>query len=119
MKTENILLRKNNEAVIIDFGTCDFLASKDRPKISYNVGSELYMAPEAFNKNSYSEKSDIWSLGIILNEMLTGSHLKIKTKTMEKYFKDLAQKEYLEVAFSYSTDIIGVILRKCLAVSVE
>ena len=77
------------------------------------------MAPEAFNKNEYSEKSDIWALGIILNEMLTGSLLKIKTKSIEKFFKDLAQKEYPEVKFSYETDIFGVILRKCLAVNPE
>jgi serine/threonine protein kinase len=38
----------------------------------YNVGSPKYMAPEAYIHNSYSEKSDIWALGVILYEILVG-----------------------------------------------
>ena len=39
---------------------------------SYNVGSPIYMPPEALNENKYSFKSDIWALGVIFYEMLTG-----------------------------------------------
>lgn len=39
---------------------------------SYNVGSPIYMPPEALNENKYSFKSDIWALGVIYYEMLTG-----------------------------------------------
>lgn len=39
---------------------------------AFNVGSPAYMSPEAFLKTLYSEKSDVWALGVILYEMLTG-----------------------------------------------
>lgn len=38
----------------------------------YNVGSPLYMSPEALAYNKYSTKNDIWAMGIILYEMLHG-----------------------------------------------
>ena len=44
------------------------------------------MSPEAYKKNAYSEKSDIWALGIILYEMLHG-------KTIDK---DMDMDKYLE-----------------------
>ena len=71
LKTANILLKTNNDPVIIDFGYCEMIMGK-KPMIQYNVGSPSYMSPEAYNKNRYSEKSDVWALGIIFYEMLTG-----------------------------------------------
>ena len=36
------------------------------------VGTPLYMAPQILEKKIYSTKCDIWSLGLIFYEMLTG-----------------------------------------------
>jgi serine/threonine protein kinase len=36
------------------------------------VGSPLYMSPQILSNSTYTEKTDIWSLGIILYEMLVG-----------------------------------------------
>lgn len=38
----------------------------------YNVGSPAYMSPESYRDNAYSAKSDVWSMGIILYEMMMG-----------------------------------------------
>jgi serine/threonine-protein kinase ULK/ATG1 len=41
-------------------------------KERYNVGSPLYMSPEALKRNIYSVKNDIWSIGVIIYELLHG-----------------------------------------------
>ena len=49
----------------------------------YNVGSPSYMSPEAITKNTYSDKSDIWSLGAILFEIINGETFDKGKKVME------------------------------------
>ena len=56
---------KKGDPVIIDFGYCEQVGRK-KPSMFYNVGSPSYMSPEAYFKSLYSEKSDLWSFGIIL-----------------------------------------------------
>ena len=60
---------------IIDFGYCEMeKLAHAKPKMYYNVGSPRYMSPEAYSNNQYSEKSDVWAIGIIFYEMLTGTN---------------------------------------------
>lgn len=64
LKPANIFM-KGDVVKIADFGFA--VKIEDIKKNSnYNVGSPLYMPPEALNQNRYSYKSDIWALGIIM-----------------------------------------------------
>lgn len=63
LKPSNVLV-KNGCPKIGDFGYCE-IAGSTKPKMFYNVGSPAYMSPEAYIKNFYSEKSDVWALGMI------------------------------------------------------
>ena len=84
LKPANIFL-KNGEIKIADFGFA--MKSVDGKKYcSYNVGSPIYMPPEALNENKYSFKSDIWAIGVIFFEMLTG-----KTPWKAKTEKELGR----------------------------
>lgn len=62
----------NGNPKVIDFGFCEVIMGGGIVR-AFNVGSPAYMAPEALLKTLFSEKSDSWSLGIILYEMLHGS----------------------------------------------
>ncbi|CAD8085766.1 unnamed protein product [Paramecium primaurelia] len=69
LKPANILL-KGQIPKIADFGFATTPQTvTTMPNV--NVGSPLYMSPQAF-KNRYSEKSDIWALGVSLFELLFG-----------------------------------------------
>lgn len=70
IKSANILL-KNGLVKLGDFGFAEFVGL-DFAKGLYSVGSPIYMSPEAFADSEYSYKSDTWSIGIILYEMLIG-----------------------------------------------
>lgn len=79
------MLDFNNNVKIADFGTARQYSSIDMTR---GVGTINYCAPElkaAFLGNShdnakqYKTKCDVWSVGMILHEMLTGSLVKIQT----------------------------------------
>lgn len=70
LKPANVFM-KGDILKIADFGFA-MKVEDYRKTANYNVGSPLYMPPEALVNNKYSFKSDIWALGVIFFEMLTG-----------------------------------------------
>lgn len=71
LKLNNILVNENNNIKITDFG----LATKLYEVNNEIVGSRMYIAPEVLKNGSYSLKSDLYSLGIIMLEIF----IKFKT----------------------------------------
>jgi serine/threonine protein kinase len=69
IKPANIM-RVGNKWKLSDFGFA--VKSRFGFKDRMNVGTPLYMAPESLKKNYYSSKSDLYSLGIVVFEMLVG-----------------------------------------------
>ncbi|GFP85394.1 leucine-rich repeat receptor-like protein kinase pxl2 [Phtheirospermum japonicum] len=71
VKSNNILLDENLEARIADFGLAKLMLKKNET-VSMVAGSYGYIAPEYGYTMKVDEKSDIYSFGVVLMELLTG-----------------------------------------------
>lgn len=73
LKTSNILLDDQGNAYLSDFGLAKILASSVGLTQSGNIiGTPIYMAPEMLRGEAFDQRSDIYSLGMVLYHMLTG-----------------------------------------------
>ncbi|WP_235425665.1 bifunctional serine/threonine-protein kinase/formylglycine-generating enzyme family protein [Cellvibrio mixtus] len=74
IKPENILFRSDNSAVLTDFGVARGLATNSRmTHVGTVVGTPHYMSPEQTKGNVVDGRSDLYSLGVVFYEMLTGT----------------------------------------------
>jgi serine/threonine-protein kinase len=74
LKPANILINNEGLLKIVDFGVAAAQQEGDTQltKTGYVIGSPKYMAPEQILGKKVDERADIYSLGVILYEMLTG-----------------------------------------------
>lgn len=76
IKPENILLDEENNAYLADFGIAQILsnAQDEADEFFGGMGSPAYAAPEQIVGGITSPQSDVYSLGLILYELLAGAH---------------------------------------------
>ena len=73
IKPENLLLDKAGQVKIADFGIAKMLGGDSTPDEEQGVGTPQYMAPEQHaTPQAADHRADIYSLGVVLYEMLTG-----------------------------------------------
>ncbi|KAG4194737.1 hypothetical protein ERO13_A06G069800v2 [Gossypium hirsutum] len=80
VKTANILLSENMDAKIADFGLSRAIPSDDHSDVIITtvMGTPGYLDPEYYNSRKLNEKSDVFSFGIVLLELITGQNAVIK-----------------------------------------
>jgi eukaryotic-like serine/threonine-protein kinase len=74
IKPENVLLDEHDSVKVADFGLARAIADTTRTSVSGQVlGTVAYLSPEQVERGRVDERSDVYSVGIMLFELLTGS----------------------------------------------
>lgn len=107
LKTQNIFMTSDGEIKIGDFGIARVLQhTYDCAKTA--IGTPYYLSPEICQEMPYNQKSDVWSLGCILYEMVTLRHA-FDSNSMKGLVLKILRGTYPEIPSHYSQDLKDLI----------
>ena len=72
IKPENVIVDQGGRVTIMDFGLAQLTEASRLTRKDETVGTVFYMSPEQTEGSGTDHRTDIWSLGVVLYEMLTG-----------------------------------------------
>jgi serine/threonine protein kinase len=94
IKPSNILI-ENDRIYLCDFGLAKIIQIDNLDNIDIKqsiVGSPLFISPEIYSDLKYDLKSDLWSLGLVLFEMLSGYNY-LNSKNMTELISKIKSKD--------------------------
>jgi len=107
LKTQNIFLTAKGDIKIGDFGIARVLQDTyDCAQTA--IGTPYYLSPEICQEKPYNQKSDIWSLGCILYELVTLRHA-FDANSMKGLVLKILRGSYPAIPPSYSQDLKDLI----------
>ena len=106
LKSDNILINRNGEIKIADLGFGVQLTVERQNRLTL-AGTPCWIAPEIINHSFYTSKVDIWSLGIILIEMVDGEPPNIRLK-QDQIFQKIKN---FEIDFKNPSQVAPDLLR--------
>lgn len=90
IKPGNILLDEDGNAFLADFGIAkDYATATSNTDVDHVMGSPDYLAPEQARGEPVTPQTDIYSLGVVLYEMLEGHHPFPNMSPVERLFKHI------------------------------
>merc|ERR1711964_968781 len=82
LKPSNVLISVDGKIKLADFGTAYDLSELTHTVAQTLCGTPAFIAPEVVRKEKHTTSTDIWSLGVVIYNMITGE---IPFKGIDKY----------------------------------
>ena len=111
IKSINLFLDRNGTVKVGDLGVARVIES-DKKFAQTIVGTPYYLSPELCAEKPYNHKTDIWSLGCVLYELLTYKH-PFDAKTIASLMLKIMKADYEPVPGNYDKNL-RYIVKRCL-----
>lgn len=114
IKPANILLTGTSQLKLVDFGLAGFPGPDGTSRLRPMTGTAAYMSPEQAKGGEMDNRGDIWSIGVVLYEMLTGERL-FPGESVEAVAQLLKQAHPVRIRHRAIPPELAGIIRKCLS----
>ncbi len=116
VKPENVMIRSDGVVKLTDFGIAQMIDLQRLTLTGQLLGSPAYMSPEHVNGGQLDFRTDVFAIGIVLYQLITGE-LPFKGKNPHAILKRIAEGDYIDpqVVNPYVSKELGHIIAKSLA----
>ncbi|XP_043962429.1 hormonally up-regulated neu tumor-associated kinase isoform X2 [Gambusia affinis] len=113
LKIENFLLDEHNNIKIVDFGLSNTLKpdSLSLELLNTQCGSPAYAAPELLAHKKYGSKVDVWSIGVSMFAMLTGTlPFTVEPFNIKQLHQKMVNKDISDIPGDISKDAVSFMM---------